>query len=250
VGGFVAGASYRYAFYIAATAHALFALLLLTFVPETVPRGEVASGAQAAQGYKPILSDGAFLGFIGVYTLSGLGYSLMMVLLPVYAYENYGVLERQYGFIMATNAAMVVLFQYVVTRFTGRFQALPVLALGSLFYALGVGSVALGRGFFAFWSSMVVLTIGEMIMIPTSTALTANLAPADMRGRYMGVYALAWGVGVGIGPVLGGFLNDRIAPAAIWYFGLTTGLLGAAGFLLLRRKIPSARLEAEDLAQV
>ncbi|OGO17778.1 MAG: hypothetical protein A2Z14_06910 [Chloroflexi bacterium RBG_16_48_8] len=52
---------------------------------------------------------------------------------------------------------------------------LPVLATGSMFYAIGVGSVALGRGFWGFIISMVELMIGEMIMIPTSTALAANL---------------------------------------------------------------------------
>jgi MFS family permease len=245
IGGFVASASYRYAFFMAATAHVIYALLLMGFVRETLPRGARAKQAHGSRGYTPIFRDGAFLGFSGIYTLSGLGYSLMMVLLPVYAYENFGILEKQYGFIMATNAAMVVLLQYFVTRVTARYPALPVLATGSLFYALGVGSVALGRSFFAFWSSMVVLTIGEMIMIPTSTALTANLAPADMRGRYMGIYSLAWGIGVGVSPVFGGFLNDAIAPVAIWYFGLTTGLLGAFGFVLLNRTIPPSRLEAE-----
>ena len=38
---------------------------------------------------------------------------------------------------------MVVFFQYGVTRLTVRFPTLRVLAVGSLFYAVGVGSVAL-----------------------------------------------------------------------------------------------------------
>lgn len=248
IGGFVASASYRYAFYLGATAHLIYAVLLLGFVRETLPPDAHLEQSRETRGYGPVFRDGAFVGFSLVYTLAGLGYSLMMVLLPVYAYENFGVLEKQYGFIMATNAAMVVLLQYAVTRITSRYPALPVLAVGSLFYALGVGSVALGRGFLAFWLSMVVLTIGEMIMIPTSTALTANLAPADMRGRYMGIYSLAWGVGVGVSPVIGGLLNDAVAPAAIWYFGLTTGMLGASGFALLNRSIPPTRLESKTPA--
>jgi MFS family permease len=167
-----------------------------------------------------------------------MAYSLMMVLLPVYVKENFGVPESSYGFIMAANAAMVVLFQYGVTRLTQRFYHLPVLAVGSLFYALGVGSVAWGAGFAGFLLSMVILTIGELIMIPTSTALTANLAPPDMRGRYMGMYGLTWGVAMGIGPVLGGTLNDQVAPVAIWYAGLALGAIAMAGFVVLARLLP------------
>jgi MFS family permease len=147
---------------------------------------------------------------------------------------------------MATNAGMVVLFQYSVTRLSERFHHLPVLAVGSIFYAVGVGSVALGTGFVGFLISMVILTIGEMIMIPTSTALAANLAPADMRGRYMGFYGITWGVGFGTGPVLGGLLNDHVAPVMIWYGGLIVGCMAAVGFLILIRLVPSRKVGSDS----
>ncbi len=236
VGGFVTAVSYALAFFIAAGAGAAFALLILLFVAETLlQRQDALDQPRRDSSYGPILRDRPFLAFCGVYTLATMAYSLMMVLLPVYAKENFGVPENQYGFVMATNAAMVVLFQYTITRATVRYHHLPVLAVGSLFYALGVGSVALGWNFPTFLVSMIVLTIGEMVMIPTSTALTANLAPPDMRGRYMSVYGLTWGIGFGIGPVAGGFLNDNLAPVAIWYGGLAMGLAAVLGFALLRR---------------
>jgi MFS family permease len=130
---------------------------------------------------------------------------------------------------------MVVLFQYPITSLTRRYPSLPVLAVGAVFYALGVGSVALGSSFWAFWLSMVVLTLGEMVLVPTGTTLTANLAPADQRGRYMGVYSLTWSLGIGLGPAIGGFLSDQIAPVAIWYGGLAFGLVAALAFLWLGR---------------
>jgi MFS family permease len=236
VGGFVTAASYALAFYIAAGANAVFGLLILFFVVETMPQSQdTPDQPRTDGGYGQVLRDRPFLAFCGVYTLAGMAYALMMVLLPVYAKENFGVPESQYGFIMATNAAMVVLFQYAITRLTERYHHLLVLAVGSLFYALGTGSVVLGSNFPTFLASMVILTIGEMIMIPTSTALTANLAPPTMRGRYMGVYSLTWGLGIGLGPVVGGFLNDNLAPVAIWYSGLGMGLVAVLGFVLLAR---------------
>jgi MFS family permease len=243
IGGFVTAASYTLAFYIAAAAEFAFTLLVFFFIRETVPQREEGAETRAESGYGPVLRDRPFLAFCGVYTLAGITYSLMMILLSVYGKENFGVPESQYGFIMATNAAMVVLFQFGITRVSERFHHLPVLAVGSLFYALGVGSVALGHSFPAFLLSMVILTIGEMIMIPTSTALTANLAPPEMRGRYMGIYGLTWSIGFGIGPVLGGYLNDNLAPVAIWYGGFLIGLAATAGFALLARSVRHAGAE-------
>jgi len=246
VGGFIAAVSYTWAFSIAAVANLAFTLLILLFVSETLPQaGSESARLSTAGGYGHLLHDRPFLAFCGLSALAVIPSSLMMVLLPVYAKEQFGVGESQYGFIMTTNAAMVVLFQYLVTRITKRLPPLPVLAAGALFYALGAGSVAWGQSFAAFLSSMVVLTIGEMALVPTATTLTANLSPPDMRGRYMGFYGLTWGLGFGIGPMLGGMLNDHLAPVAIWYGGLAIGLTAALGFLLLARLLRQPVYQSE-----
>jgi MFS family permease len=237
VGGFITSTSYTLAFYIAAGAGALVALIVLCFLAETAPQGGQERGqSREARGYGQLLRDRPFLAFCATYTVAGMAQTMMMVLMPVYAKENFGVPENRYGLIMATNATMVVLFQYAVTRITERYHDLPVLAVGSLFSAIGVGSVAWGWSFPTFLASMVVLTIGEMILVPTATALAANLSPPDMRGRYMSVFGLTWSIGYGIGPVIGGFLHDSLAPVAIWYGGLFMGLSAAIGFTLLSRR--------------
>jgi MFS family permease len=83
---------------------------------------------------------------------------------------------------------------------------------------------------------MVVMTVGELILMPTSSSYVANLAPANMRGRYMSIYGLTWNVAAAIAPVMGGFLNDALAPAATWYGGMVIGLFGMAGFYWMAQK--------------
>jgi MFS family permease len=243
IGGFITGVSYSLAFYIAAAAQLSFVLLIALAVRETMPRAQKSTGRRDGS-YIPVLRDRPFIVFCAIYTVALMPASMLMMLLAVYAKENFGVPESQYGFIMATNAAMVVLFQYAVTQWSKRRGHLQILALGALFYAVGVGSVALGRGFAAFWLSMVIATIGELLMAPTGSAYAANAAPADKRGRYMGLFGITWGVGFGIGPVLGGWLNDQVAPAATWCGAFVIGLTGAMGFLFLLRRRAMRAVEA------
>jgi MFS family permease len=95
---------------------------------------------------------------------------------------------------------------------------------------------------------MVVMTIGELIIVPTSSTYIANLAPVDMRGRYMSFYTLTWGVASGIGPVFGGFLSDLFGPKAIWIGGAIAGGMGVVFFQILARR--AVLLKSGDTARV
>jgi MFS family permease len=80
---------------------------------------------------------------------------------------------------------------------------------------------------------MVIMTLGELIVMPTSSTYTAALAPADMRGRYMSIYALTWSAASGISPVMGGFLSDTFGPATIWYGGFVAGTISMIWFMAM-----------------
>ena len=157
----------------------------------------------------------------------------MWTLLAVYTKQNFQFPEHLYSWLPITNALMCVTVQVLVTRFTRRHRPLAMLTLGMLVYALGVGSVALMSSFWGFWLSMVIFTFGELIVAPTGTAYIANRAPAGLRGRYMSIYWMTWGVARAVAPVVGGILNDRISPHAVWYGGLLIGLASTLGLFLL-----------------
>lgn len=243
IGGVIATQSYDLAFYIAAAGMIAYSILVIVQAKETLPQRNTleVKPKERFGGYGHILKDRPFMSFIGAFTLNQLCAAIIWVLLGVYAKENYNLSESLYGLIPTTNALMVVFLQVWVTSFVKRYKPLKALAFGAIFYAIGAGSIALGAGFWGFWISMVITTIGELIMSPTASTLVANMAPADMRGRYMSLYGLTWGIAQGIGPLAGGMLSDNFGPHAIWYgaafIGLTSVL--AFSFLSRREKTPS-----------
>jgi MFS family permease len=239
IGGFLAASSYNTAFYFAASGLTIYGLLLASLARETLPLAAANDPERFLKpvgerfgGYGRVLRDRTFISFTFAFWLTMMAAAMLWVLLAVYTKTNFGLSESRYGLIPTTNALMVVFLQLPVTQVTKRFKAMPVLAVGAAFYAAGVASVALSSSFWGFWTSMVIMTIGELIMIPTSSTFVANLAPADMRGRYMSIYGLTWSIASGVGPVLGGFLNDHLGPRTIWYGGGLIGLVSAALFLL------------------
>ncbi len=238
IGGFISSLSFTVTFFCAGAGMIIYSLMVAFFAHETLPKQQ-SHGSQFPKpmgGYSRVFRDTTFLSFIGAFILTQMCATMIWILMPVYANGVFSVPESLYGFIPTTNALMVVFLQVFVTRITKRFQPLPVMLVGTIFYTLGVGSVSLGTSFIGFWISIVIMTIGELILMPTSSAYVASLAPADMRGRYMSVAGLTWSAAAGIAPILGGYLNDHVAPVATWYGGFVVGLFGILGFYLISRR--------------
>ncbi len=240
VGGFLAARSYDFAFYGATIGFLAYSFLLFFLARETLDRTllkkEETSADQKTDpqsGYATVIRDSSYMVFLLAIAVGLIAPSLLWILLPVYTKTNFGLIESQYGWIPTTNAIMCVFVQYFVTRITRRYRALPVLAVGMLIYALGTGSVALMNGFWGFWLSMVILTFGELTLVPTASKYVADRAPADARGRYMSLYWIGWGVSRAAAPLIGGYLNDAVAPRAIWIGGLILGVVSTIGLFML-----------------
>ncbi|MBI5295865.1 MAG: MFS transporter [Chloroflexi bacterium] len=246
VGGFLAARSYNLAFYGAATGFLLYSLLLFLLAHETLPKEALRADkefslAAISQGYLEVFRDRGYSSFVLTMGLGLVAPTLLWILMPVYAKTNFNISEALYGWIPTTNALMCVFIQYPVTLLTRRYKTLPVVAVGMLIYAIGAGSVALMSGFWGFWISMVILTFGELTLVPTASKYVADRAPVDLRGRYMSVYWVGWGLARTLAPLIGGFLNDAIAPRAIWVGGLLIGLASVFGLVLLSRRDSAPR---------
>jgi MFS family permease len=236
IGGLIVAKSYALAFYGAAAAMFTYSLILLLLARETLrrrPEKRQETLLENLLGYKQVFRDRLFISFVATVTFGMIAPLMMWTLLAVYTKTNFGLSEARYAWLPVTNALMCVFVQYFVTLVTRRRPPGLMIAVGMLVYALGVGSVALMSNFWGFWTSMVILTFGELILIPTGTAYAASRAPDDLRGRYMSIYWLTWGLARATAPLVGGFLNDVLGPKAIWYGGLAFGLASAFVLFLL-----------------
>ncbi|MBZ0278630.1 MAG: MFS transporter, partial [Anaerolineae bacterium] len=231
VGGLlIKASSFSTALNTTAVVNFLLAVVVWSALPETIPQLRTKAEQQADGGFLSVIKDRLFIVTWGLYVLSLSAPSMIFALLLIYVKTHFEIREDQFSLLVTINAGMVVLFQYAITRFTIRFRPYPVMAAGALLYALGVGSIGLGTTFAAFAMSMVILTLGELLINPTVTALVANIAPTDKRARYLGVLSMSYPVASGFAPVIGGLLGDTIAPRATWFGGMAMAGMAAFGF--------------------
>ncbi len=239
VGGFVLAVSYNIGLYGAAAGLVTYGLLLTFFARETLPQTAAAdqpSLLNQLSGYWDALRDRPFMGLVGAFTLIQMTAALVWILLSVYVKTSFGISERLYGWLPTTNALMVVFFQVAITRATKAKTALQVMRWGAVFYVFAPLLIALSTGFWGFWLAMVVMTLGELVVVPRASAYAANLAPVDKRGRYLSLYALTWNLAAGISPVLGGYLSDQIGARAPWFGGIVVGVCAVGAFWWLSER--------------
>ncbi len=238
LGGLVLSRSYNIGFITASIALTFFGLLTIFFLKETLQRDPNRHHDSLRDQLRVIseaLRNKAFSRMVGSFTLMEICATLMWVVLAVYIKQNYGIGEAQYSWIPTTNALMVIFLQVLITRLTQKHSPTRVMPVGAAFYAVAMLLVALSGNFWGFLLAMIIMTFGELITAPTATAYVANLAPADQRGRYLGLFGLAWYFALSIGPVGAGFLSDNISIHAPWFAGAIVGVISVLSFLSLRR---------------
>ncbi len=256
IGGFVANRSYLALFITDAVISCIVAVLFYYLISETKPDAVGDEGdesiAQTFKGYFRVLHNYAFVAFIVATMLMSVVYLQMYNSLSVYLRDNHGISEQGYGFLLTTSAITVILLQFWTTRRIKHAPPFLLMAFGTLFYMVGFSMFGFVSAYWMFVSAIIVITIGEMIIMPISQALAANFAPEAMRGRYMAVFSLTWMVPATIGPGAAGVILDNYNPNLLWYLGGVLCAVSVLAYVALHQRIGAqqrfAPAPAEDPA--
>jgi len=251
IGGLLATRDYMLLFIADAIASTITAIVVFFALKETRPAQEEEGKPQESllqtfAGYGVALRDKAFVWFLGASALMVLVYIQMNTTLAVFLRDSYGVNEQGFSYILALNAAMVVLFQFPITRRISHYRPLMVMTVGTLLYAVGFAMYGFVSLFFFFLLAMVIITIGEMLVSPVGQAIVTQFAPEDMRGRYMAVFGFSWVIPFAIGPLLAGLVLDNLNPNWLWYAAGILGVVAALAFYLLEQRVERARWAVVD----
>jgi len=230
IGGFLAGTlTYAWLFGLAGLIGLINIVLIVFFFRESFGRATERVGIGSI--FKAAL-DKRLLIFTLLCLLVFIVSGQMSSTLSVYTVDHAGFSTAQYGFLLTLNGLIIVVFQYPVTFLLGRWAASVSLVLGALLYGVGylaltwVGPYSLAIG------SMVLITAGEILFAPTTSAVVGEMSSTNWRGRYMGFFGLSETMGMALGPLIGGVLLDAfpLQPLIVWGAPAVLAFCAAAGF--------------------
>lgn len=253
LGGLLAVYSYMLLFIFDALSSIITAVIVLAVIPETRPqenpelevsatlspnsnkKDSTNSFGKTFKGYLEVMADGAFMIYIANSAVMILVYMQMYSTLSVYLRNEHAFTPQMVGILMSVNALMVVVLQFPITRTLAKLPPVRVMALGTLCFGIGFGMFGVVNSTWLVFVAMAIVTIGEMITLPTSNGVVGRIAPADKRGRYMAVFSFSWAIPNLFGVILAGAIMDNINPNWVWYGSFILSAAATAGFLLLHR---------------
>ncbi|EPF6563086.1 MFS transporter [Serratia marcescens] len=152
---------------------------------------------------------------------------------------------RIIGLVMIVNASIVIALQYLLSRGMRQENMLRWLALGTLFFIVGLlGFMMAGQVVWLWLAAMAVFTLGEIIVIPVEYMFIDFIAPPHLKGSYYGVQNLS-ALGGAINPVLCGVLLSYATPPLMFVMLIVAALLSLL-FFFLGHRLAEHAATAED----
>jgi MFS family permease len=229
--GLVAVTGYPALFWLDGVTTLISAVLIAVLV--TTPH-QVEEPTEAArnEGIGAVLRDRTFLALVAVELLVLTILAQSESGLPIAMSED-GFSPSEFGRLAALNGIVIVVLQLPLTRLCRRFPEAQVLAGSSVVIGVGYAVLLLGSSAWIYALSIVVWTLGEIGHTPTSIALVSRIAPAHLRGRYQGVYQVAWTGSAVLGPLVGGWTIQTWGAAPLWVACLVAALTSAVALLYI-----------------
>ncbi|MGE5829231.1 MAG: MDR family MFS transporter [Micromonosporaceae bacterium] len=223
--GLVAGVDYLLLFTInaATTAAAATLVVILVREPARVRAVTAEPSRPPSPGLRAVFADRVFLGFVGVNVLTSLVFMQHISTLPM-AMGQDGLSPSTFGTVIALNGILIVAGQLFVPRLLRNRSRAATLATAAVIMGLGFGLNALADTVWFYGLAVLVWTLGEMLNSPSNSATNAELSPADLRGRYQGVFSLSWSAASFAAPILGAVVLQYLGNTALWL-----GCLGLSG---------------------
>lgn len=155
--------------------------------------------------------------------VSMLGFGIIIPLLPFYV-EKFGGGGLEMGLLMAIFSTMQFIFSPIWGSLSDRIGRKPVLILGALGNALSLGLMGFATNYWILFAARGLSGVLSSATMPTAMAFISDNTDEARRGGGMGLVGAAFGVGMVLGPGIGGLMSS-ISLRAPFFFAAGSSVL-------------------------
>jgi MFS family permease len=156
------------------------------------------------------------------------GIGLLVPIAAIFAKRVVGLSEHAIGALFLTVTLTVALATIPAGHVADRTGKPRLVGGGMVLGAIGMWTIAFSRGVWELIGAGVLLGGSYALTAPAWLALVSELAPAGRLGLAVGASETVQGVGLVLGPLIGGLLWDALGPRAPFIASAAVLTVGAA----------------------
>lgn len=137
-----------------------------------------------------------------------LGFGMIIPIMPFYI-KSFGASGSALGTLMAIYGAMQLIFAPLWGGLSDRYGRKPILMIGVLGNAIAQLIFGLSTELWMLFAARALSGILSSATLPTAMAYIGDITSPEERGGKMGMIGAAMGIGMVIGPGMGGWLAER-----------------------------------------
>ncbi len=156
--------------------------------------------------------------FSSIYLLYSFFYNGTTFILPMEAGSLFGEETGPivYSSIQSVNAVTVILFTPLLTYLFSRFSSINRMVMSMIFFFGGAILFSVSRTSWFFLFSMIVWTLGEILMATNTSVFLNEVAPKENRGFYNSLFLSLGSFGASLAPTVLGYFLDFYGYKTVW----------------------------------
>ncbi len=258
LGGMLASVGPALPFWVAMGLAVVNALLVMSFLPETRRKREVAAPASShnqrsgglLRDWGKALRYPAVTRLVIINLLLTVAFAAMEAVFPLFTQHTFGWTARENGYIFTYVGFVVVLMQGgLVGRIVRRFGERTLLIAGLIMLAAGLALLPWSTNLALLFISLGILSAGDGAVTPAVSALLSFISPAEAQGETLGFAQGVAGLGRIIGPLAAGSLFAMAGPGSPFLIGsilVALAVVLALPALSIRQEAEEVQVRTED----
>lgn len=237
VGGILASINYAYLFWVDGLTCIIASIVLYAVLaPQKVAPYEHPE--PQADRLHSAYRDSVFLKGMILVLLISICFFQLFSILPVFYKEKLHLNEAVIGTILAMNGILIVLVEMVlIYKLESRGRVFRYIMAGAFCIGLSFLMLHAANLFIVVIISMLIVTLGEMLLFPFLNNFWVKRSTLQTRGQYAAVYNMSFSIGNVVAPTMASQIATRFGFPLLWTIDFIICTFAATGFFLLRKRM-------------
>lgn len=235
MGGLLADYSYNLLFYGNAIAALIAGVVFIQFFYNRKERNiyteEELENSRSTVTERNAYTDWQFLAFNLFCVFFSIAFFQILNTLPLFYQDVAGLTRKEIGLLMGYSGLCIFLFEMLLVHWTEKkFSIKQILTYGSIVTGISFVIFSFNHTLAFLYLAISLMSIGEMLVLPLMSTVTAMRAGLNNRGAYMGLNGLSAAIAFIVSPYLGTIIAEKYSFETLWFGTAVLLFIAGIGF--------------------